>query len=292
VNTNTMNRREFLNSGLMAAALVTAGRLPLLSAESGDNSSIDASTGPYAVKPIRDHLSRFSPAGPPVRKNGQYGLIYDIIHWNWIRGQRGTFSNSVAGKIAIECKTDDGRVIYEISQQMQIGGVDNSLEAQIICDTDNYNSIRKWTLNSHHTTAKGTPEPLSELTENGRCNDGQIRIESGNYEYGFIAKNPVFTQWTILDLLIRKANPSLNVTFDLLQDLSLFKPNQSLNYDGPTPLKLKDGKTVTLQTYSQIGQGILPIHYLLDDQGRPQLITSSILSWALSGQKSAVRSKK
>lgn len=276
----------------MATMLVTAGRLPLLTADSDNNSSVDSSAGPYAVKPIRDHLSRFSPAKPPVRTNGQYRLIYDIIHWNWILAQRGTFSNSVVGKIVIERKTDNGRVIYEISQQVKIGGVDNFLEAQIICDADDYSSMRRWKLNSHYTNAKGTPEPLSVLTENGRCNDGQIRIESGNYEYGFAAKNPVFTQWTIPDLLIRKANPSLNVTFDLLQDLSLFKANQSLNYDGPTPLKLGDTRTVTLQTFSQTGQGILPIHYLLDDQGRPQLITSSILSWALSGQKSSRRSKK
>jgi len=80
----------------------------------------------------------------------------------------------------------------------------------------------------------------------------------------------------------RWVNPALNVTFDLLQDLSLFKPNQSLTYDGVTPVKLRDGKTVMLKTYAQTGQGILPTHYLLDDQGRPQLITSSILSWALS----------
>jgi len=44
----------------------------------------------------------------------------------------------------------------------------------------------------------------------------------------------------------RWANPALNVMFDLLQDLSLFKPNQSLTYDGVTPVKLRDGKTVAL----------------------------------------------
>ena len=43
------------------------------------------------------------------------------------------------------------------------------------------------------------------------------------------------------------------------------------------------GKTITLQTYAQTGQGVLPIHYLLDDRGWPQLVTNSILSWSLSG---------
>ena len=268
----------------MATALAAAGRLPLLSAGTGGGSSIDASTGPGALKPIRDHLKRFSPVNPPTRKRGQYSLTYDILHWSWVAGTRDTFANSIVGQVTIKCKAANTRVFYEISQQMRIGGVDNSIEARIICNTDNYNSLRKWTLRSGHTTAKGELEPLSELAENGRCNNGQIQIKSGNYEYGFSAKNPVVAQWTVPDFLLRKANPALNATFDLLQDLSLFKPNQSLSYEGLTPVKLRDGKTVKLQTYAQTGQGVLPIHYLLDDQRRPQLITSSILSWALSGQ--------
>jgi hypothetical protein len=277
-----MNRREFLSSGLMAAALATAGRLPLLSAELGDSSGIDASTGPYAVKPIRDHLRRFSLLKQPVQKYEQYSLTYDIIHWNWVKGERGTYANSVVGQVTIIRKAADSRVIYEIAQQMRIGGVDNSVEARIICDRDNWNSLRKWTLRSYHTTIKGGHEPLSELIEKGQCKNGRIQIESGNYKYGFNAKNPVVAQWAMPDFLMRKANPALNITFDLLQDLSLFKPDHSLSYDGPVSVKLKDGKTITLQAYAHTGQGILPIHYMLDDQGRLQLVTSSILSWALS----------
>ncbi|MHC4560245.1 MAG: hypothetical protein ACYS80_23425, partial [Planctomycetota bacterium] len=278
VNTDTMNRREFLTSGLMATALATAGRLPLLSAESGDSSGIDASTGPCAVKPIRDHLKRFSPSKRSVQKYDQYSLTYDIIHWTWIKGERGTYANSVIGQVTIIRKAANGRVIYEITQQIRVGGIDNSVEARIICNTDNWNSLRKWTLRSYYTPIKGGREPLSELVEKGRCNDERIQIESGNYEYGFNVKNPVIAQWIIPDMLIRKANPALNITFDLLQDLSLFKPDHSLSYDGPVPVKLKDGKTITLQAYAHTGQGILPIHYMLDDQGHPQLITSSILS--------------
>jgi hypothetical protein len=267
----------------MATALAATGRLPLLSAEPGSSSSIDASTGPCAVKPIRDHLKRFSLTNRPQRKQEHYSLTYDIVHWNWIKGKRGTFTNSVVGQVTIKRKAINDRVIFDIAQKMRIGRVDNFVQAKIICEADNWNSLRKWTLHSYYTTLKGKVEPLSELTEKGQCNEGRIQIENGNYEYEFSVKNPVVTQWTIPDFLSRKANPALNVRFDLLQDLSLFKPSQFLIYDGLTPVKLKDGRTVTLQTFAHTGQGILPIHYLLDDQGYPQLVTSSILSWALSG---------
>ena len=139
------------------------------------------------------------------------------------------------------------------------------------------------TVQSYHSSTEGKIEPRSKLVEKGPCKGGRIRIESQKYDYGFNATNPVVTQCTLLDFLIRKANQTLNATFDLLQDLSPFKPSQSLIYDGLTSVTLRDGKTITLQAYAHTGQGVLPIHYLLDDRGWPQLVTNSILSWALSG---------
>ncbi len=285
MNTKTIDRRQFLQSGLMAAALAAAGKLPLLSAKSSVDSGIDATTGPYAVKPIRDYLSRFSPAQTTLGKKQQYSLTYDIIHWHWKAGERSTFANTVVGQIAIKREHQNNRAMYNISQQTLIGGVNNFIEAQITCNADALGSLSHWLLHSYEQGLDGEADRLSELTEQGTCRDGWIQVDSGNYHYQFEAENPVVSQWTVLDLLIRKASPQLSVTFDLLQDLSLFKPNQSLVYDGQTPVRLKGGNTVTLQTYAQIGQGGLPIHYLLDAEGHPQLITSSILSWALSGQQ-------
>ena len=282
MQTISVNRRQFLKTGAIAAALAASGRLPLLSAQTQAEPSVDESSGPHAVKPIRDHLKRFSPAEAPLGKSGQYNLVYDIIHWNWVGGKHGTFANSVLGRIAIERKPSDSQVIYEIEQRTRIGGVDNILEARIVCDTSELNPLRTWTLRSHQTAPRRGRDPLSELAEKGLCKDGRIRIEGDNHKYGFNAKSPVVTQWTMLDFLMREANPALNVTFDLLQDLSLFKLDQVLTYDGLTSVKIKGGKTVTLQTYAQTGQGVLPIHSLLDDRKRPQLITGSLLSWALA----------
>ena len=277
-----VNRRQFLKTGVIAAALGGAGRLPLLSAQTEAGSSIDASTGPHAVKPIRDHLKRFSLAETPLGKSGDYALAYDIIHWNWVNSRPETFGNSVLGRVDIDRKVDGGRVVYEVDQRTLIGGVDNFLDARIVCETGDLNPLTEWTLSSYSKSVNGELDPLSSLSEKGRCDHGRIRIESDGHKYGFTAKNPVVTQWTVLDFLMRKANPASSAKFDLLEDLSLFKPDQELVYDGVTPIELKGSGTVELQTYAQTGQGVLPIHYLLDGQGRPQLVTNSILSWSLT----------
>lgn len=288
MQTVSMNRRQFLKSSIIAATLAANGRLPLLAAETGSGLSIDASTGSCAVKPIRDHLSRFLPAEPHQSKWQHYTLTYDIIHWSWAKGKRGTYANSVIGQAVINRRAENDRIMYNISQQTRIGGVNNVIEAQIISNVNDISSLRSWRLRSYERGLNGEKDRLSELTEQGTCRGGKIRIESGDYHYEFDARNHVVSQWTIPDFLIQKASPQLDAKFDLLHDLSLFKPNQHLVYDGQIVVKCKGGQKVTLQTFAQTGQAILPIHYLIDAQRRPQLITSSILSWALSGQTNAV----
>ncbi len=287
-----VNRRQFLKTGAIATALMTAGRLPLLSAQTEADPSIDASTGPHAIKPIRDHLKRFSPAETPLTKGENYSLTYDIVHWNWVNGRQGTYGNSVLGRVTIERQASGDMVVFEVNQRTRIGGMDNFLEVRIVCEANDLNSVRNWTLNSYSTAAgrrvgtreladDGGASPTLQLSEKGWCDGGRIRIDSDNHGYGFSARNPVVTQWTVMDFLIRKATPASDVTFDLLQDLSLFKPEQSLVYDDVMPISLKDGASLELRSYAQTGQGVLPIHYLLDEQRRPQLVTNSILSWAL-----------
>ncbi len=277
-----IDRRQLLETGLAAAALVAAGRLPLLAAHTESGSGIDASTGPHAVKPVRSLLPRFSPADPQAPQ-GRYALNYNIIHWSGATSAVALPPNPVVGSITIKRTPARESVLYQVNQQTRIGGVNNVIDARITCRTDDFNSIKSWNVRFYHENQAQQTDPLSLIEEKGACGNGEISFGSRDSKYAFAAKRPVITQWTLLNYLIRKADPSTSVNFDLLQDLSLFKPAQSLFYDGPVPLKLKNNNLVTLRSYAQIGQGILPIHYLLDDHRRPQLVTAGLISWALAG---------
>jgi len=282
VPSRQMDRRKFLQSGLMVASLVAAGRLPLLAKDTDGGSGIDGRGGPYAVKPIRDYLPTFSPSDTQGQER-PHTLHYDIIHWNWGRKGRGTHTNSVVGKLEIAGKSTEGQVVYEITQNTKIGGVDNVMQAEIVCNADPLHSIRSWRLKSHEVGRNGQVDPLSKLAEDGRCENGKIRIESGRDHCDRTATHPVVTQWHVPGLLMRSADRNLRVTFDLLRDASLLKPNQVLAYDGQVDVPVKGGRTLVLESYAQTGEGILPTHYLLDEKRRVQLVTCSFLSWALQG---------
>lgn len=278
-----LDRRHFIKTSALLSSLAAAGRLPLLGAEPGNGSGIDAATGPAAVKPIRGHLAQFAPVaeGPANRQN--YTLTYDIVHWDGVGRRARKTANSVLGSLAVSRRKRDGQVRYEVTQRTRFGGVDNIVEAQIVCAADQLNSLRSWRMHSYGRQPSGEAVPLSELTETGRNRQGRIQISDAGYRYAFTATRPVVSQWTVLDFLVRHATEGTVASFDLLQDLSLFKADQKLVCDGVVSVPVKGGRTVELTAYAQTGEGVLPIHYLLDEQRRPQLVTGSLVSWALSG---------
>ena len=66
----------------------------------------------------------------------------------------------------------------------------------------------------------------------------------------------------------------------MLEDLTLLKPGQRLAEGPEARVPYSDGEHA-LKTWAQTGPAILPIHYLVDEQGLPQLITQGALAWAL-----------
>jgi hypothetical protein len=189
-------------------------------------------------------------------------------------------ANPVIGQITVQRQAAPGGASFEVHQRTRIGGVDNVIEARIECAGE---ALRAWKVRTYHTGQTGAVVPRSDMTEAGRVQGGQVQIDAGTHRYGYTARNGVVTQWTLLDLLIRRADPALSLTVDLLQDLALFKPDQVVRFDGETRLTLQAGTVVTLRTYAQTGEGVLPIHYLIDREGRPQLVTGCMVSWALTG---------
>lgn len=233
---------------------------------------IDTTTSPHAVKPIRDFLTKFTPVQKSIPNPAHTTLTYDILNWSFAPTKPPPGPNTIYGSLTIQCEQRKTEITYHIHQQTHIGGEPTILNADIICNLDN--TLNAWTLNTHRADANGDPIPISELRENWKNNNGHIHSQDGVYEYH--ATHPVLSLWTLPHILMRETL-SLPTTFDMLQDLSLFRPHQTLTDDGS--ITLNSG---TYKTYAQTGEGILPIHYLLDNQRKPQLITFGLIAWSLT----------
>lgn len=276
-----MNRREFMKSTLVAAGIGTVGQFSVSPAALGKETGLDAHGRPAALEPIRGFVPRFTPVtdGPADPEN--YTLNYDVVHWRG--GREDAAKSGVVGSLKIERHAREDAVHYRISQDIGFGGRRNILQAGIVCSPGLLETLRSWDLHAFSRDANGNKMPLSVMSEKGRNSAGQIRIEGSNYSYEHSSNRPVVSQWTILHRFLGGMDGGTRAEFDLMHDLSVFKPAQELSYDGEIEAKVKGGRRVKFDTYLQLGEGTLPIHYVLGDAGRPQFVTAAMLSWALTG---------
>jgi len=249
---------------------------------------VETATGPHAVKPIRDLLTRFTPVQKSVSDFENATLSYDILNWTFNWNTPPPAPSTVYGSLVIRRQATPSAALYHIQQKTHlipcasletsqnghaaIGGQATQLNAELTCDLRD--TPQSWTLETYREDAHGNPVPISILREAGQNNNGQIQSQDGAYDYQ--ASNTLLSHWTLPHLLMCNAL-ALPSTFDMLQDLSVLRANQNLIDEGPVDLD-----SGTYHSYAQTGEGILPVHYLLDDRQRPQLVTFGLIAWALT----------
>lgn len=274
-----MNRREFVKGTFLATGIGALGQFsafPALAKEDG----LDTHGRPAALEPIRGYVKNFKPVTEGPTDSAHYMLKYDIIHWRG--GRRDAARNGVVGTLEIRRQARRNDVRYTIKQNVEFGGRQNILHADIACAPDPPNTLRNWDLHTFARDRNGKKMPLSELREEGQNRDGRIEVSGSNYDYKRKARRPVVTQWTFLHGFLDDMGQGGIQRFDVLHDLSLFKPDQQLRHGGEITSKVGGGQTMRFDTYAQLGEGTLPIHYVVDDAGRPQFVTTAMLSWALA----------
>jgi hypothetical protein len=76
------------------------------------------------------------------------------------------------------------------------------------------------------------------------------------------------SDWALFEVVQRLAFDKRNsLKFDLLEGMSLSKLRHRLFYRGTYPMKT-DGQSIPLHCFGQLGSGILPYEYWLDDRHR------------------------
>lgn len=86
-------------------------------------------------------------------------------------------------------------------------------------------------------------------------------------EHKLRAPNAFTGSWSLFDAVQRLPFEVDPIEFDMLDDLELMKPRQRL-VAGPSIEVVLNGRKLRLHSFEQIGEGILPYSYWLDDQHR------------------------
>jgi hypothetical protein len=276
-----MDRRNFLQTAAVTA-LIAQGHLPLLAGDkrkktrTKTNKKKDVYTGssniyaePAAIEPITGYLPKYKPVAASTM-NKPFTAKYSLIN---CYGSAAKSKNHVAGSLDIAfskaaCSTTEVRNGKPLRSRVK---------TEIKFD-GKFNTVSSWTLDS---SVEGIPDV--HFVEKGTCNGKTMVVKSKSWTQKHTTSNPLIGRWALLSLLSSGKLKSKPLTFDMLDDSTL-RSDQTISYAGRIEISIADG-TAKLDSYVQTGRGIVPTHYLVDSDGRVQLITMSYVNWALTELK-------
>jgi len=196
-------------------------------------------------------VDRFPRTPASFKPDGNWTNKYRI--WT-CHGYRES-GNETVGSLEITRRADSAKTFLLTVRRevIQTDELTNVIEATIRCRADRLASPRQWKVSSRFTDAD-----RREIAELSNDEQGGIAEQAGR----------VTGDWCLFEAVQRlEFDERTSLSFDLLEGMSLSKTGQRLSYRGTFPTKTgAEGRT--LHCFSQLGHGILPCEYWLDDRHR------------------------
>jgi len=163
--------------------------------------------------------------------------------------------NENVGSLRITRRVDSKETfVLEVRQKIvQTDGPTNVIEGTIKCRLNQLTSPLEWRLASRFEGPEG------KIISGLGCRNHGVATESGTHTTG---------DWCLFEAVQRLAfDKKSSLRFDLLEGMSLSKLEHRLFYRGTYPMKM-GAQSVPLHCFAQLGWGILPYEYWLDDRHR------------------------
>lgn len=270
------NEMEKIYTKTAITGLILLLFLPYLNAQN-DNRYVT----PSAIEPLTGYLPDFSPVMQGEMQNSFYAKYELVRHYGQtygaksvveqVAGQKGISIVEIAGSLELIFSKHEFSAT-EIRNAKD--GMDGIVKTKLKSKGD-YHLVKSWEMESY---VKGNPE--TRLIENGRWQYDTLFVNSKSFHKKQTTKKMLIANWSLLPLLSSgKLKTSDSFEFDMLENSTYF-PDQKIDYEGIVEVQLAD-KRMKLDSYSHTGWGKVPTHYLVDSEGRVQLITVETVSWAL-----------
>jgi hypothetical protein len=235
-----------------------------------------AGSGAFSLGPYLAQLKGFSPPAGPFDAEGSWEHTYDVYP---VYGKWSKWSKKHRGRCRIKRKALSGEDAFRLEVSSEVTFLDYGYgihptktqltTASIRCVNNALATPQSWKLESAAMDGEGEPRPLSQMSESGVFVNGTIKLTNAEGVSRKIEVSPNLTSnWSLFDAVQRMHRKKIPATdFEMLEDLRLPRANQRLTLDGLIEVEL-GGEMTQLYGFHQIGDGILPIHYWLDAQGR------------------------
>ncbi len=202
-------------------------------------------------------LRDFPPSSEDFSPDGNWINTYRI--WT-CHGYRESGNENVGFLRITRIGDSDKTFTLNVHQEVaQTDGITNIIDSTIMCRNNQLASPIQWKVSSRFRAANG--KHISQLSSN---------------DNGIAAKglNKSTCDWCLFEAVQRlKISKETVLAFDMLEGLGLLKKDQHLYYRGLFPTKI-GSENIPLHCFVQLGNGILPCEYWLDNHHRLLLVTS------------------
>jgi len=209
-------------------------------------------------------LDKFPSTPTDFKPDGNWVNTYRI--WT-CHGYRESGNENV-GSLRITRKIDSKETfVLEVRQEIiQTGGLTNVIEGTIKCRNNQLASPVEWRLSSRFEGPEGKVIP---------------RLGSRNHGVATESVTRTTGDWCLFEAVQRLAfDKESSLSFDLLEGMSLSKLGHRLFYRRTYPMKT-DGQSIPLHCFAQLGSGILPYEYWLDNRHRLLVVISMNKAYVL-----------
>ena len=181
-------------------------------------------------------------------------------------------------------KSDESFALKVHQKIVQTDGILNIIDARMRCLNDELASVVQWQLSSRLIGQDGEQRPELGTEEKVRINRDVMSVETGGQTFKRKVPTQLPCDWSLFEAVQRlKFKRESSLTFDLLEGLSLLKQDQHLSYGGGSQMTTGT-RDVALHCFAQLGRGILPYEYWLDERHRLLLVTSMNKAYVLDEQ--------
>lgn len=238
-------------------------------------------TQPLTLDALREYreLDDFSAPGS-FDPEGEWKNVYRI----WLVTRRNNGFLSVERTPA----SDSSPVtLYVETCVLQAAKVIHRTRAKLECANDSLSTPQSWDVKSEILDPDFQWIEVADSWETGRIKDGKLIVNAvlgglgggGTRERHHRLPESYTSNWSLFDAVQRLPGEDMTpLEFDLFEDSDLAKSKQKLSYWKSIALDIGDN-VLKLTGYQQIGQGILPYQYWVDEHHRLLFVISGIRAY-------------
>ncbi len=163
----------------------------------------------------------------------------------------------------------------------QAVGTTQETKAKVECRTNPLATPTSWQMSSVVLDAEGQPIEATKVDQTAVVGSKGAEVTTGDVTSLRKVPRPFTSNWSLLDAVHRLPGDEMKpLQFTLLEDLELVKRGQRLSFRESVEFDFGGG-TQALHGYHQIGEGILPYHYWVDEHNRLLVVISGIRAYIL-----------